>query len=1497
MLQLLRLLLYLAAGAVIYAPSIQSTYYESAPSCGYTSTGFVNFEQNPQLSKEPYLGVCGVGIYGIPQLRPRTKSCVSCTFTPAGSPACGKKATLVNEPVWYLASEQDCQWQSSFLGCSNGIVESEARLDDGSRYVKCCPIKRYFRCCQLVDCIWRSSPMGQCVAGEKDLLPRQQFTSLTFAVSAASNCSHYSFLIPRICQENRTFAPLESGSCSVSNTVSSDSEVCQTNCAVVPPVAYESCSVPETVSRDEEGCVKLPGYNFQRARVVNDSDRWRIDDGTPWSMLPDCYGARQEAASDMVLMASRCSALATCAGFQNTGASTDLLYQIPVSSYWTEVNYSASTHCYGIYEKSPSQRSCPRISGYLFIPQRTLDPSTATDFIPSAKPCSNCSNNSALANQCSAGSTCAGFSNYHGLLIRSGASSSLLSDVPMVQFTNTPCAGMFVRTGQEVEQLDRLLCGELVYCSTSQLRYHASNESSVYVNLTVDIFTDLVVPRSLQDAGGGGLTQLPAVRSLTFRCHDGSALLGGLPVGLAALTPFLQELRVQGCRTTGGLPPQLAQLRYLRVLDLGNNNLAGSLPTEWGTMKLTYLNLSNNALSGTLPVSWRGVVIGRDATALPPLPETSLSPANRRRSVQAIELTPTESQSQSAVLVADLGNNLLEGPVDRGYVYDSCVKNNLRMQLRGEQSSISPGGSGMTTLLLQGNPGIAAWAGPYSDSDPRGSGSSNLCGAYGYKIALGMLWGIFGVCLVAIASWSAFLAWRAARAARRGRFFMSDMGGPAADDAAASMAPDAGSAAAGCACAATTVSLVGRASDGVVQLWRKRWVRRVTLLARIGYLAADIALDIRMTVWLFNYGDTSSAAVCLAFLVATQAAISAAVVASLAHHFFSSRLMVAFLSPLLLAMGPVVGPVLAVANIRNSDVPLVFWRYLELVEFCVALLQAPAESVTQSIVYARLNQLGNGMYMDHGIFVTSIILSLGDILIAAAKLCRYKRGPLRRVLVALTYLDRVRDPVDYQKPLIGGDMDYGIDEYGTGAGELVSHYLDTPLNPPADADGRRSPTAANQSIFPRTNAGPLPVSPPGGGGGGDVSSTPVLELSLQEQLSPVHEARAATMATTTVAASAHTFTPLTAPRYRPSLLAASSQRLGGGSHATGVLSRLGPGGSARSATVTISTQPPLHPSQAHLPVTPTVSACIGPGTSEASSSAEARGWSAAEAETSSVTEQAGNTDGSLNRRSRSLQPSHLTESATSQHGFAGFASSNVYGSAATGGHGPPPMSSTTEAQEIGRFASGSSGAATQTMGPSSDPTDAAAAIAAMPPPSPSVDPRYLPSAAAAAKAVLAEISRPRVAPPPEPVSSVLRGPALAAPSDPPERLLLEHPNRSSSISATGKRSEGIGTSSTARSLHHVSSLASASRSAQASPARRREGPVLSIAVPASPVHAQGIEVIRMSTPNSARHLSPQSSRGAPTPVSMLPPPPQQRAAQEQGPSKSAPPPPSGPTVG
>lgn len=55
------------------------------------------------------------------------------------------------------------------------------------------------------------------------------------------------------------------------------------------------------------------------------------------------------------------------------------------------------------------------------------------------------------------------------------------------------------------------------------------------------------------------------------------------------------------------------------------------------------------------------------------------------------------------------------------------------------------------------------------------------------------------------------------------------------------------------------------------------------------------------------------------------------------------------------------------------------------------LLQAPAESVTQSVVYAQQNHMGNGMYVNQALFIASIIFSLGDMLISLFKLARWGR--------------------------------------------------------------------------------------------------------------------------------------------------------------------------------------------------------------------------------------------------------------------------------------------------------------------------------------------------------------------------------------------------------------------------------------------------------------------------------------------------------------------------
>ncbi|KAM4112050.1 hypothetical protein ACJW30_05G111900 [Castanea mollissima] len=58
-------------------------------------------------------------------------------------------------------------------------------------------------------------------------------------------------------------------------------------------------------------------------------------------------------------------------------------------------------------------------------------------------------------------------------------------------------------------------------------------------------------------------------------------------------------LRVQGL--AGILPPALAKLPHLKIIDLNANYLSGNIPQEWASMQLEYLSISTNNLSGPIP--------------------------------------------------------------------------------------------------------------------------------------------------------------------------------------------------------------------------------------------------------------------------------------------------------------------------------------------------------------------------------------------------------------------------------------------------------------------------------------------------------------------------------------------------------------------------------------------------------------------------------------------------------------------------------------------------------------------------------------------------------------------------------------------------------------------------------------------------------------------------------------------------------------------------------
>ncbi len=71
---------------------------------------------------------------------------------------------------------------------------------------------------------------------------------------------------------------------------------------------------------------------------------------------------------------------------------------------------------------------------------------------------------------------------------------------------------------------------------------------------------------------------------------------GGVP-------PRVHELRLQYRGLTGRLPPQIAELTELKLLDLSYNELVGPIPAELGALtELEHLDLGWNFLSGSIPV-------------------------------------------------------------------------------------------------------------------------------------------------------------------------------------------------------------------------------------------------------------------------------------------------------------------------------------------------------------------------------------------------------------------------------------------------------------------------------------------------------------------------------------------------------------------------------------------------------------------------------------------------------------------------------------------------------------------------------------------------------------------------------------------------------------------------------------------------------------------------------------------------------------------------------
>ncbi|KAJ9524490.1 hypothetical protein QJQ45_019543 [Haematococcus lacustris] len=984
----------------------QAAYFTSAPECGLDNLAVFDGPDAPPWASQ--LGVCDWGItnYTSTPADSFAGKCLQCKLTVSAS-SCPSGWSFNQEPRFSLADSSQCSPASQ--GCLDVPCPAGTIAQAGEAW---CGPGRQARARQ---CTMTDAPPGDCVVQVQALLPGQSIDTTVYAVPASSiACSAYALTTVRTCRANWT---LDAGQ------------------------HFNTCTTLQP-RLDASSCPVLAGYSFLSGQQLLDSSEALHYPATPsWSQLPPAMQA--QAGQDATALASLCDRSPHCAAFDTTGSAALRSY-VPLAPGWAPMPGWAPTTspCLGTYVKQVSASSCPRVPGFLFMPGLTW----ATD--ASVPPCPSCSDPLLLAQECLADATCAGFSAKHGLL-RGGVAPAAASLLP---FTITPCVGMFVRVRAdsqayplELEAVDRLLCGDSTYCSTPLQYLVQGGGAGGQMDLTAQLSSSLLVAQRLvrpNPATAQLLPSLPRVRSLALACSPGAWLVGALPLQLLRIMPRLQSLAVTGCGMVDLLPPDLPSLAppTLRSLDLSQNQLQGPLPAAWSSgLQLSALNLSGNRLQGLVPASWLQL------------------------------LQEGEGGRSRAGLVLDLSQNNLDAPLPRPFVTAACLTRTWLLMFGSEPMAGAV--FAQPTLLLGANPLLEQWAGRYQRAEGKhlyqaGDQEVNMCGSFGYIIAIAFMWGGFALTLTALlvvlllrrgqrhwslnlqqhqdalspsasilipahppaAAGAAVLEAGTAAAAQTGTAAGAKAEtGAGAEEVRPGQGPGAGqlvaptpaSQAGGQAELQAELQAGGQAGVPAghwwAQLWQRPGSRRLVFLLRLLLLAADLALDVRVTTWLAADGAVQEAAVCAAFIALPQVVVAVTVFASILLPSFKSACAGLLAGPLLLAATPLLAPLLALWNVINPDSPLVFWRYLELVEFSVMLLQAPAQSLTQTIIYARHSQMGAGMYLDHALFISSILLSLSDMTISVYKLLRYKHGALARVTNAFSHLDRTRDPRDYHQ--------------------------------------------------------------------------------------------------------------------------------------------------------------------------------------------------------------------------------------------------------------------------------------------------------------------------------------------------------------------------------------------------------------------------------------------------------------------------------------------------
>ncbi|KAL5576310.1 hypothetical protein UlMin_018009 [Ulmus minor] len=108
-----------------------------------------------------------------------------------------------------------------------------------------------------------------------------------------------------------------------------------------------------------------------------------------------------------------------------------------------------------------------------------------------------------------------------------------------------------------------------------------------------------------------GIANCTALTGLNL---SNNQLSGTIPSDIGALLPYVTSLDLSNNKFSGEIPKSLSNCAYLNVLKLDHNQLSGSLPMELGLLhRIKSFSVANNQLSGELPHSYTNITEGNYA--------------------------------------------------------------------------------------------------------------------------------------------------------------------------------------------------------------------------------------------------------------------------------------------------------------------------------------------------------------------------------------------------------------------------------------------------------------------------------------------------------------------------------------------------------------------------------------------------------------------------------------------------------------------------------------------------------------------------------------------------------------------------------------------------------------------------------------------------------------------------------------------------------------------